>query len=395
MQRGIQGEHVVQQTSPEPFKAYVPAPLPPDPALQFDSALIQDIAAANLSLGRLDGIQRVLPDVSLLLYFYVRKEAVLSSQIEGTQSSLSDLLLFESDELPGVPLDDVQEVSRYVAAMEHGLRRLKEEFPLSSRLLREIHGVLLSQGRGSDKEPGEFRRSQNWISGTRPGAAVFVPPPPDRVPELMSGLENFLHECRDFSPLIRAALAHVQFESIHPFLDGNGRLGRLLITLLLCWERVLSEPLLYLSLYFKANRTEYFDLLQSVRLNGNWEDWVRFFLKGVRTTADQAVETSTKIVELFERDRKTAERAHAPASVLRLHRFVQRRPIFTIPIAAAALGMTQAGIGNAVDRLETMRILRRFGTRQRNRLYAYQEYLELLSQGTQPMPVSASQSGTT
>ncbi|MCK4409439.1 MAG: Fic family protein, partial [Candidatus Eisenbacteria sp.] len=249
------GRHIDFSTGSESYSAFVPHPLPPDPPLGLSEGM-QDLRdRANRALGRLDGVAAVLPDVSLFVYMYVRKEAVLSSQIEGTQSSLSELLLFESEQAPGAPLDDVKEVSKYVAAMEHGLRRIRGGFPLSLRLIREIHGVLLSEGRGSDGTPGEFRRSQNWIGGTRPGNAVFVPPPADVVVECMGALEKFLQDDPVKTPiLIKAALAHVQFESIHPFLDGNGRLGRLLITLLLCAEGALRQPLLYLSLYFKSHR---------------------------------------------------------------------------------------------------------------------------------------------
>ncbi len=226
-------------------------------------------------MGRLDGFVSALPDLSTILCAHVRKEAVLSSQIEGTQSSLSDLLLFENSEVPGMPLQDVQEVSNYVAALNHGLARLRGGFPLSLRLIREIHRILLAHGRGSDKEPGEFRRSQNWIGGTRPGNAVFVPPPPDVVTECMGQLEHFLHEERpDIPVLIKAGLAHVQFETIHPFLDGNGRLGRLLITFLLCAGGALREPILYLSLYLKTNRATYYELLNRVRETGDWETWI-------------------------------------------------------------------------------------------------------------------------
>lgn len=236
---------------------------------------------ANQALGRLDGFTSVLPDLSLFLYAYVRKEALLSSQIEGTQSSLSDLLLFENSEAPGVPIHDVQEVSNYVAALNHGMRRLREGFPLSLRLIREIHGVLLSEGRGSNKEPGEFRRSQNWIGGTRPGNAAFVPPPGDRVMECMGRLEIFLYEeRRDIPLLVKAGLAHVQFETIHPFLDGNRRLGRLLITFMLCASGALRDPILYLSLYLKTHRETYYELLTGVRFERRLGNVARILLDG-------------------------------------------------------------------------------------------------------------------
>ena len=265
-----------------------------------------------LALGRLDGLTTVLPDPTLFLYSYVRKEAVLSSQIEGTQSSLSDLLLFEHEGVVGVPLDDVQEVSNYVAAMNYGLTRL-EKLPLSLRLLKEIHAVLLSKGRGSKKEPGEFRRSQNWVGGSRPGNAVFVPPPPDLLLDCLGALEKFLHNDPVKTPLlVKAALAHVQFETIHPFLDGNGRLGRLLITFLFCAEGALREPLLYLSLYFKQHRQQYYDLLQSVRLTGDWEAWLRFFLTGVEDTANQAGQTAKALMKLAATDEKRIQTLGKP-----------------------------------------------------------------------------------
>ena len=243
----------------ESVRAFIPVPLPPDPPVDLNGLQVA-LEQANQTVGRLDGIASVLPDPSIFLYMYIRKEALLSSQIEGTQSSLSDLLLYEADEAPGVPVNDTREVSNYVAAMDHGLRRLREDFPLSLRLIREIHGILLAEGRGQDKDPGEFRRSQNWIGGTRPGNALFVPPPPHAVHDCLGALETFIHaETPDLPLLVKAALVHVQFETIHPFLDGNGRLGRLLITFMLCERGILREPLLYLSLFFKQNRQTYYE----------------------------------------------------------------------------------------------------------------------------------------
>ncbi len=275
------GRFVVSTASGETVRAYVPPPLPPAPPVRLDSVQVL-LEQANQALGRLDGLASFLPDLSLFIYAYVRKEALLSSQIEGTQSSLSDLLLFENEEVPGVPIEDVQDVSNYVAALSHGLNRIREGFPLSLRLIREIHEILLSRGRGSNKEPGEFRRSQNWIGGTRPGNAAFVPPPPELVIECMGQLEDCFSitpEAQDLPLLVRAALAHVQFETIHPFLDGNGRLGRLLITFLLCAGGALSEPILYLSLYFESNRQGLLrSPLRACAPPGNWEAWVEFFL---------------------------------------------------------------------------------------------------------------------
>ncbi|HET9767913.1 MAG TPA: Fic family protein, partial [Thermoanaerobaculia bacterium] len=288
MKRGRSGRHEVTIAGGERVEAFVPAPLPPKPSLMLDGAVQRALEPALLAVGRLDSISALLPDPDLFLYAYVRKEAVLSSQIEGTQSSLSDLLLFELDEAPGVPLDDVVEVSNYVAALTEGLARLRDGFPLSNRLIRDVHRVLLSRGRGRGKDPGEFRRSQNWIGGTRPGNAAFVPPPWTMVEEAMAELERFLHEDSQLPVLVRAGLAHVQFETIHPFLDGNGRVGRLLVTLQLCSSGILQEPLLYLSLFLKQNRPTYYALLDAVRREGDWESWLVFFLDGVRQTAEGA-----------------------------------------------------------------------------------------------------------
>jgi Fic family protein len=380
------GAYVASAVGGERVRAFVPPPLPPQPPVQLEG-LQGLLEKANQSLGRLDGLASILPDISLFIYLYVRKEAVLSSQIEGTQSSLSDLLLYESAQAPGVPLDDVREVSNYVAAMNHGLQRLREGFPLSLRLIREIHEVLLAKGRGSEKEPGEFRRSQNWIGGTRPGNAVFVPPPPERVMECMGALELFLHEERPELPtLVKAALAHVQFETIHPFLDGNGRLARLLITFLLCAVGAPREPILYLSLYFKSNRQRYYDLLQAVRETGDWETWLEFFLTGVRETADQAAETARRILALFEADRRKIEGLGRPAaSALRVHQFMQTRPIISIPAAAQKLSLSAPTVTKSIDHMIRLGLLREITGKQRHRLFVYDPYLAILNEGTEPL----------
>lgn len=386
MKRGIQGNVVLLRTGDEEFRPFVPNPLPPEPELRVHGEIMDLLETANRALGRIDGLSMLLPDRSLFLYFYVRKEAVLSSQIEGTQSSISELLLYENDEAPGVPIDDVREVSRYVAALDHGLERLRGGFPLSSRLIREVHGVLLAGGRGSEKTPGEFRRSQNWLGGTRPGNALYVPPPPEEVAACMSALERFLHDQPARTPtLLKAALAHIQFETIHPFLDGNGRVGRLLITLLLCAEGALSEPLLYLSLYLKQHRQQYYDLLQRVRLEGDWEEWLRFFLTGVIETAEQATGTARRILALFERDRqRITGLGRTSPSLLRLHDFLRRTPLTTPTRAAEALGITAPTINAALGRLTTAGILNEVSGRRWGRLYAYQAYLDILAEGTEP-----------
>jgi Fic family protein len=379
--------YLTRSVAGESYRCCVPPPLPPDPPLRLDPDHYELMERANRALGRLDGLTALLPDTSLFIYFYVRKEALLSSQIEGTQSSFSDLLLYESKEAPGVPIEDVQEVSNYVAAMNHGLKRLRGGFPLSLRLIREIHGILLSKGRGADKTPGEFRRTQNWIGGSRPGNARFVPPPPEKVLELMGDLEKFLHgEPVKMPVLIKAALAHVQFETIHPFLDGNGRLGRLLITFLLCTEKALSEPILYLSLYFKTHREEYYDHLQRVRTDGGWEEWLRFFLAGVMETAEQATGAAKSILGLFEKDRARIEKLGRPAgSALRVHEYLQKRPLTSVPAAAKKLGLTEPTIRASLAHLTRLGIVNEMTGRQRNRLFVYRRYLDILDEGTEPL----------
>jgi Fic family protein len=333
MKRDLQGRFVTISTVGEKAQAFVPAPLPPAPAIEWSPEFRGKFDQALLALGRLDSVSILLPETSLFIYTYIRKEAVLSSQIEGTQSSLSDLLLFELDQQPGVPMDDVQEVSNYVAALDHGLARLNDGFPLSLRLIKEMHEKLLSKGRGSNKTPGEFRSSQNWIGGTRPGNAVFVPPPPENVQECMGALELFLHDQPEHTPvLLKAALAHVQFETIHPFLDGNGRLGRLLITLLLFNEKVLKAPMLYLSLYFKTHRQRYYELLNEIRHSGNWEAWLEFFADAVIETATQAVDTVQRLLSLAEEDRKQIRGlGRVSGSVQVVHHAMMERPIASAP----------------------------------------------------------------
>jgi Fic family protein len=360
--------------------------LPPHPPINWTPALRSKFDQALLALGRLDSVSTLLPDTSLLIHMYVRKEAVLSSMIEGIRSSLSDLLLFELDQEPGVPLDDVREVSNHVAALDHGLRLLQEGLPLSLRLIREIHGVLLARGRGSHRTPGEFRRSQNWIGGTRPGNAAFVPPPAEEVLACMSKLELFLHDQPEPTPvLLKAALAHVQFETIHPFLDGNGRLGRLLIMLLLCEQKVLRAPMLYLSLYFKTHRRYYYELLNTVRLTGDWEAWLDFFAEAVIVTATQAVETAQQLLDLSQRDReRISGLGRAAASTLKVHRALMEHPIATSGSLVEKTGITPATVNKALGHLERLGIVRELTARKRNRLFSYASCIDILNRGTEP-----------
>jgi Fic family protein len=378
------GTYVVKNFGGESVRAFVPPPLPPTPPVKLDKfqRLLEE---ANQALGRLDGLASILPDPSLFIYLYVRKEAVLSSQIEGTQSSLSDLLLYESNETPGVPMEEVLEVSSYVAAMDHGLRRLRDGFPLSLRLIREIHNVLLSHGRGREKHPGEFRISQNWIGGTRPGKASFVPPPPEKVMECMGALEAFLHnESPDLPMLVKAGMAHVQFETIHPFLDGNGRLGRLLITFLLLATGAIREPILYLSLYFKTNRRRYYQLLDRVRTAGDWEAWLEFFLTGVKETSAQAAQSAHQILKLFEEDRDLIAGLKTAASALKIHRYMQRRPFLTIPSAAQILALSAPTVTKTLLQMQELGLVREQTGKPRHRRFVYERYLAILNQGTEP-----------
>lgn len=372
-------------TKDELVRAFIPAPLPPVPSIDWSAELRGKFDQALLSLGRLDSISTFLPEASIFLYMYVRKEAVLSSMIEGTQSSLSDLLLFEMDQVPGVPLDDVREVSNYIAALDFGMKQLSDGFPLSLRLMKGIHRILLRDGRGKHGTPGEFRRSQNWIGGTRPGNAVFVPPPVDLVNPCLYAFEDFLHDKPGHTPsLLKAALAHVQFETIHPFLDGNGRLGRLLITLMLCEQKILQKPVLYLSLYLKANRKRYYELLNDVRLTGNWEAWLSFFCEAVIKTSDQAVDTAKRLFMLTDQDR---EKLHgfgrATASMLKVHQALVERPLITSAALVKKIGIMPNTVNKVLSELTSLGILKEITGKKRNRIYSYWKYIDILNEGTE------------
>ena len=381
MRRGPTGQFNTTPTGGETVRAFVPSPLPPEPALDL-GVLQESMEKALLALGQLDSLSTLLPNVHQFLYTYVRKEAVLSSQIEGTQSTLSDLLIFELDEAPGTPLDDVIEVSNYVAALEHGISRLKGGFPLSNRLVREVHDKLLSHGRGSGKMPGEFRKTQNWIGGTRPGRARFVPPPPHAVEDCMTDLERFYHKEDEGLPaLLRAGLAHVQFETIHPFLDGNGRVGRLMITLALYDAGTIHQPLLYLSLYFKQHRDRYYALLDEVRENGDWEAWLEFFFDGVAQTAQEAVSTAQRLLNMFQQDQaKIQQEGRRAGSALRVHQVLQKRPIASLREMARGTGLSFAAAAAGVKLLEQLGIVRELTGKKRNRFFGHQQYLDVLAE---------------
>ena len=372
----------------ETVRAFVPHPLPPKPGIDSREGLRPLLEAATIALGRLDAVTELLPDASVFVYGYVRKEAVLSSQIEGTQSSLADLMLHEAGSAPSASIADVLETSNAVAALNHGIERLRGGFPLSNRLMREMHARLLATGRGAAMMPGEFRRSQNWIGGTRPGNAAFVPPPPNHVQECMARLERFIHADNDQLPvLVKAGLAHVQFETIHPFLDGNGRMGRLLITLMLCDAGLLREPLLYLSLYFKRNRSAYYQHLNDTRHAGDWEAWLRFFLGGVREVAEGAVATARSASETIRDDRsRIGHQGRRAGSALRVHQSLVERPVGGIRHLARRTGLSAPTVANALRLLEELGIVREITGRQRGKVFTYERYLAVLREGTEDPP---------
>ena len=386
MQRDRTGSYEVTTFGDEQVRAFVPASLPPQPPVDL-SGMQPALERAILALGRLDSEARQLPDPDLFVYAYVRREAQLSSQIEGTQSSLSDLFELETEGESPLQDDDVTEVSNYVAALEHGLERIHGGFPLSNRLIRELHGILLRSGRGSEKLPGEFRRSQNWIGGSRPSNAVYVPPPHTAVADCMAQLERFLHAEDDgISTIVRAGLAHAQFESIHPFLDGNGRVGRLLIAFILHQSGVLRQPLLYLSLYFKQHRARYYDLLADLRHSGDWEAWLAFFVEGVRATAEDGVETARRLSQMFEDDReKIQTRGRRAGSALRAHEVLMRSPVLSIRRVHERTGLSWPTAAAAIDLLSELGITHEMTGDRRNRLFAYDEYIAILSEGSEPL----------
>jgi Fic family protein len=381
MRRPAPGSYVDVATAGERFKAFVPAPLPPDPPVAWTPALRRRFDDALVALGRLDAVSAHLPNAALLLYSFVRKEAVLSSQIEGTLSSLSDLLLYEIDEQPGVPMEDAREVSRCVAALEHGLAALRDGLPLSMRLLRGMHNALMAHPGGRGKTPGEVRRSQVWIGGTRPGNAAFVPPPASELARCLSSFERFLNdEPEPTPPLLKAALAHVQFETIHPFLDGNGRLGRLLIVLQLVADGVLREPMLYPSLYFKTHRALYYELLNEVRLHGTWERWLDFFAEGIEASAAQAVATANALLALVNADRdRIAGLGRAAGSALLVHQALQRQPIATAAALVEASALAAATVNKSLAHLERIGVVSELTSRRRGRVFSYERYVDLLT----------------
>lgn len=380
------GRHEKSTVAGEAVSAFIPDPLPPP--LKLSAALQEKVRLAEQKLNRLELAGEMVPSLGWFIYAFVRKEAVLSSQIEGTQASLVDLLAYEAGAPAdkGESTDDVEEVSNYLAAVTYARQQLRSEkgLPLSTRLLNETHKRLMKGVRGSTKQPGELRRSQNWIGGTRPGNAAYVPPPPHELGRLLSDLEKYIHQDDDLPPLVRAALVHVQFESIHPYLDGNGRIGRLLITLLLEHWKLLSAPLLYLSLFFKRHRAEYYRLLSAVRLEGAWEPWVAFFLEGVSTISDEAADTARDLFVLVNKDRaRVLSASNASVMAARLLEQLPRHPMVTIPTVVKLLETTKPTATKAVGVLEQLGVLRETSGRRRDRTFRYGAYLDRLRSGTE------------
>jgi Fic family protein len=380
------GIYVNQLSEELRYRAFIPKPLPPSPPISMDMELWQSLSDADRALGRLDGVTEVLPNPDMFVAMYVRKEAVLSSQIEGTQASLVDILEYETENaVRGLP-SDVAEVVNYVGALNFGLSRLGE-LPLSLRLIREIHARLLQDVRGGERYPGEFRKTQNWIGpeGCSLNEATFVPPPPNEMATGMAELENLLHDPAPMPALLKMGLAHAQFETIHPFLDGNGRVGRLLITFLLCQSGILRKPLLYLSYYFKLNRQEYYDRLMSVRTKGDWEGWLKFFLKGVHTVSHQATDTARTIIAMREEHRQIVRtRVRGVRNSLALLDKLYDRPMVTVKMAQQMLGISQVFANKLIASFQQAGLLQQISTGTRNRLFAYAPYLDVFLDDASP-----------
>ena len=373
------GKYIKQQTG---YKAFIPEPLPPDPVVAVEKDMQNLLSKADMALARLDGLGYILPNENLFIAMYVKKEALISSQIEGTQASLEDLFQFESGVIPE-NTNDVEEVVNYVKALNYGIERL-DSFPMSLRLIKEIHDLLMVGVRGGDKTPGEFRKSQNWIGphGATLKDATFIPPPPYEANTAMGDLELYMHNSDDLPVLIRCALIHYQFETIHPFLDGNGRLGRLIITFFLYWQGVMGKPLLYLSYFFKKHRQEYYDRLNMVRDSGDFEQWITFFLKGVILTSESAVETAKAILELQSNHRSSLwqKKISSPYAVGVLEKLFFT-PMVTVKDISSEFGISFQAASTLVAQFEKAGILKEITGLKRNKRYIYDDYLEILNEG--------------
>ena len=379
------GKFVIQ---PAGYRAFVPKPLPPSPAIRYDEEIQSLLSKADRSLARLDGITTVLPNPDLFIAMYVKKEALLSSQIEGTQASLEGVLEFEADLIPKESLDEIKEVIHYVKALNYGMGRLKE-LPMSLRLIKEIHKILLEETRGAHRNPGQFRRSQNWIGppGFPLSDAIFVPPPPDQVMPAMGELEKFLHQESNIPPLVKIGLIHAQFETIHPFLDGNGRIGRLLITFYLFWKEILSKPLLYLSFYLKKKRPEYYDLLMKVRIDGAWEEWITFFLKGISETSEEAAKSAREIIQLKEKLMAELYKSSiASIYAVRLIDLLFEIPLISTKEIIDKLKISKETANELVKKFEKIGILKEITGKQRYKKYSFKRYIEIIARGTKSEP---------
>jgi Fic family protein len=376
------GRYITTTVAGEAVEAFVPDPLPPRLSAQQLATLTEPLREAEAALGRLDLAGEMIPSLDWFIYAFVRKEALLSSEIEGTQATLVDVLAWEQAEQPGTSnIDDIEEVTNYVAAVNHAFKEIHSPKgpPISMRLLNDCHRILMQGVRGATKQPGELRRSQNWIGGSRPGNAVFVPPPPEQVADLLSDLESYIHAQDELAPLLRIALAHVQFETIHPYLDGNGRLGRMLIALLLDHWQLLKSPLLYLSLYLKQNQAAYYRWLEAIRTEGDWVGWLRFFLVGVAEIADDATRTARALYARVSEDRQVLLKTPgATVTAIQLFEQLPEHPIVTMPSVTRLLSISKPTAGKAIDVLIKAGILAEVGERKRDRLYRYQGYLEVL-----------------
>lgn len=376
------GRYVTSTVAGEAVKAFIPDPLPPKLTAKGLQELSEPLREAEAALARLDLAGEMIPSINWFVYAFVRKEALLSSEIEGTQATLVDVLAWEQADQPGASsIEDIEEVTNYVAAINYAFERIHapKGAPISVRLFNDCHRILMQGVRGANKQPGEIRRSQNWVGGSRPGNAVFVPPPPQRIVDLLGDLERYIHGKHDLAPLLRVALVHVQFETIHPYLDGNGRLGRMLIALLLDHWRLLNSPLLYLSLYFKQNQAAYYRWLDAIRTEGDWLGWLRFFLIGVSQIADDAARTARGLYARVNQDRQQLlATPGATVTAIQLFERLPEHPVITMPLVTRLLSTSKPTAGKAIDVLIKAGILVEVGERKRDRLYRYEPYLRLL-----------------
>jgi Fic family protein len=382
MQKDRAGRYVMQLTG---YRAYIPKLLPPMPPIKYNGELRNLLSEADRALAKLDGIATVLPNTELFIAMYVKKEALLSSQIEGTQASLEGVLKFEANLEPSEDINEIKEVINYIQAMNYGINRL-QDMPMSNRLIKEIHEILIKGTRGTHKTPGEFRKTQNWLGppGANLSEATFIPPPPGALMDLLFNLEEFIHQKDEIPPLIKISLIHAQFETIHPFLDGNGRVGRLLITFYLYWEKILSRPLLYLSFYLKKNRIEYYDLLMKIRLDGNWEGWLKFFLKGVKEVSEEAANSAKEIIILKDTQLKTLF-DHKISSIYAVGflNLIFSKPIITSENLIKELKVNKETANQIIKKFEKLKILKEISGKKRYKKYIFSEYINIIKRGTE------------